>query len=94
MVSISRHPSIPFPHAIAEPECGIKAGPVFHDVDQQRLRILRCTARAMASSPGGLRFKPGARPWLDGLTLIRPVARAGGGGRDDADCPAARALKP
>jgi len=31
------------------------------------LRILRCTAKAMASSPGGLRFKAGTRPWLDGL---------------------------
>ena len=94
MVSISRHPSIPVPYAIAEPERGIKAGPVFHDVDQQRLRILRCTARAMASSPGGLRFKPGARPWLDGLTLIRPVAGAGGGGRDDAHLPVNRDRKP
>lgn len=42
------------------------------DVAQQGLRILRCTARAMAGSPGGLRFKPGAQPWLDGLTPIRP----------------------
>lgn len=42
-----------------------------HDLDKQRLcilRILRCTAKAMASSPGGLRFKAGTRPWLDGLT--------------------------
>ena len=38
-----------------------------HDLDQQRLRILRCTAQAMASSPGGLRFKAGTRPWLEGL---------------------------
>lgn len=42
------------------------------DVVEQGLRILRCTARAMAGSPGGLRFKPGARPWLDGLTPLRP----------------------
>ena len=41
---------------------------VTHDLNRQRLRILRCTAQAMASSPGGLRFKAGTRPWLDGLT--------------------------
>ena len=39
-----------------------------HDLNRQRLRILRCTAQAMASSPGGLRFKAGTRPWLDGVT--------------------------
>ena len=38
-----------------------------HDLDTQRLRILRCTAKAMASSPGGLRFKAGTRPWLEGV---------------------------
>jgi hypothetical protein len=40
-----------------------------HYLDKQRLcilRILRCTAKAMASGPGGLRFKAGTRPWLDG----------------------------
>ena len=36
-----------------------------YDLDGQRLRILRCTAHAMASSPGGLRFRAGTRPWLD-----------------------------
>ena len=40
---------------------------VRHYIDKQCLRILRCTAQAMASSPGGLRFKAGTRPWLDGL---------------------------
>ena len=44
-----------------------------HDFDQQRLRILRCTAHAMAFSPGGLRFKPGAQPWLEGLQSIRSI---------------------
>jgi hypothetical protein len=38
-----------------------------HDLDSQRLRILRCTAQAMASSPGGLRFKAGTQPWLEGV---------------------------
>jgi hypothetical protein len=37
-------------------------------VEQVRLKILRCTAKAMASSPGGLRFVAGTRPWLEGLT--------------------------
>ena len=39
-----------------------------HDLEQQCLRILRCTARAMASSPGGLRFRAGTQPWLEALT--------------------------
>lgn len=38
-----------------------------HDFEQQCLRILRCTARALANSPGGLRFKAGTQPWLDAL---------------------------
>jgi len=38
-----------------------------HDLEKQRLRILRCTAKAMASSPGGLRFRAGTRPWLEGV---------------------------
>jgi hypothetical protein len=48
---------------------GKAAGAAIHDLDQQRLRILRCTAHAMASSPGGLRFQAGTRPWLDGLPV-------------------------
>jgi hypothetical protein len=35
--------------------------------DQQCQRVLRCTARFMAATPGGLRFEPGTRPWLEGL---------------------------
>ena len=48
---------------------GNVAGAILHDLDKQRLRILRCTAHAMASSPGGLRFKAGTRPWLEGLPV-------------------------
>ena len=44
-----------------------------HDLQQQCLRILRCTAVAMANSPGGLRFKAGTRPWLDGIAGALPV---------------------
>lgn len=43
-------------------------------IDNQRLRILRCTAQAMASSPGGLRFQAGTQPWLEGLAGGREVA--------------------
>lgn len=56
------------------------ASAALHDFNQQCLRILRCTARAMASSPGGLRFKAGTRPWLDGLSNTQP-APAGMAGR-------------
>ena len=34
------------------------------------LRILRCTAQAMANGPGGLHFVPGEKPWLEGLSLF------------------------
>lgn len=40
-----------------------------HDFEQQSLRILRCTAQAMANSRGGLRFEAGSRPWLQGLSV-------------------------
>ncbi len=36
--------------------------------EAQILRVLMCTARLLASSPGGLRFKPGTRPWLAPLS--------------------------
>lgn len=51
------------------------------DFHQQCVRILRCTAKAMATSPGGLKFKAGTRPWLDGLTAsrVRPAAPSGPG---------------
>lgn len=52
--------------------CGLSAG--IHDFNQQCLRILRCTAQAMASGPGGLRFQAGTRPWLEGLAGGRQVA--------------------
>lgn len=45
-----------------------KAAHVLWDFDAQCLRILRCTAHALANSPGGLRFKAGTRPWLDAVT--------------------------
>ena len=66
---------------------GNAASAIFHELDKQRLRILRCTAHAMASSPGGLRFKAGTRPWLEGL----PSALAKGRGRrmDASPSPAA-----
>ena len=51
----------------AEPAANRSFSDGIHDLNQQCLRVLRCTARAMANSPGGLRFKPGTRPWLEGL---------------------------
>jgi hypothetical protein len=59
-------------------------GTALHDIRQQCLRILRCTAAALANSPGGLRFKAGTRPWLDGLSSGQPASHQ----------PAARATMP
>ncbi|SFC35902.1 hypothetical protein SAMN05216344_11511 [Polaromonas sp. OV174] len=56
---------------------GHAASAVMQDLERQRLRILRCTAQAMASSPGGLRFKAGTRPWLVGLGAALPVSGRG-----------------
>lgn len=51
------------------------------DFEKQCLRVLRCTAQALANSPGGLHFKAGTRPWLDALkecsTEMRLVNPAG-----------------
>ena len=57
-------------------------------LDQQLMRILRCTAQAMVSSPGGLRFVAGTQPWLEGLPGAKPhlapcLARAQGQGAAD-----------
>ena len=40
------------------------------DFNQQCLRVLLCTAREMANSPGGLRFVAGTRPWLEGIAVV------------------------
>jgi hypothetical protein len=45
----------------------LSSGENFHEFDLQCLRILRCTAKAMAGSAGGLRFSANTRPWLEGL---------------------------
>lgn len=61
-----------------------------HDLDKQRLRILRCTAQSMASSPGGLRFKAGTRPWLEGLHFsLSASARRNDGCGDTVSRPVA-----
>ena len=64
----------PNPAAETAPDAGRLACASHHDLDWQRLRILRCTAQAMANGPGGLRFKAGTRPWLDGLPAV-PTGR-------------------
>jgi len=51
------------------------------DLKAQCLRILRCTARSLASSPGGLRFKAGTRPWLEGLSGAWPAGACAAGRR-------------
>jgi hypothetical protein len=51
-------------------------GAGIQDLNKQCLRILRCTAQALANSPGGLRFKAGTRPWLEGLSNARPALMA------------------
>ncbi|MEI6804509.1 MAG: hypothetical protein WCK83_15230 [Burkholderiales bacterium] len=50
-------------------ELGHTLGVALHDFDAQCLRVLRCTARALAHTPGGLRFKPGSRPWLEEVSV-------------------------
>jgi|GEM_PF-1930855 len=50
---------------------GMSACGPAHEFEQQCLRILRCTAHALANSPGGLRFQAGTRPWLDALSERR-----------------------
>ena len=87
MPSITHHLSVAGLHGLSGEKRGIPNAPALQDVELQLLRILRCTARAMASTPGGLVFSPGARPWLDGLTLSYPGGHAGGGGRDGAVSP-------
>lgn len=67
-MAMSIDPGANRPHSF-----GSAATAAANDLDRQRLRILRCTAHAMASSPGGLRFSAGTRPWLDGLPTNQSV---------------------
>jgi hypothetical protein len=48
--------------------CAQDGGGACSHFQVQILRILVCTARFLAASPGGLRFKPGTRPWLAALS--------------------------
>jgi hypothetical protein len=79
MTSMTEHPMGPESNQASR---SLSAG--FQDLNKQCLRILRCTAEALASSPGGLRFKAGTRPWLEGLSNARPMLAAGLGRRDGA----------
>ena len=47
--------------------CSQAANHALQSFEQQVLRVLRCSAQALAHSPGGLRFRAGTRPWLDVL---------------------------
>lgn len=62
---------------------GHAASAAILDLDKERLRILRCTAQAMASSPGGLRFEAGTRPWLEGISVGSPTSVKRNGRRGD-----------
>lgn len=64
---------------------GQAVGAIHHELDKQSLRILRCTAQAMASSPGGLRFQAGTRPWLEGLANERKTSSLINGRRLSVD---------
>ncbi|MEO7886280.1 MAG: hypothetical protein ABI893_05920 [Polaromonas sp.] len=79
MTSMTEHPMGPESNAASR---SLSAG--IQDLNKQCLRILRCTAEALANSPGGLRFKAGTRPWLEGLSNARPMLAAGLGRRDKA----------
>ena len=37
-------------------------------------RLLQRTAHLLASTPGGLRFEPGSRPWLVGLPAAARIS--------------------
>ena len=71
------------PSHTVEPGVVRKVANVLWDFDAQCLRVLRCTAHALANSPGGLRFKAGTRPWLDAIShsMTHSVAH-GVAGRD------------
>jgi hypothetical protein len=81
MTSMTEHP-MGLHSQQARQTHGLGAG--IQDLNKQCLRILRCTAQAFASSPGGLRFKAGTRPWLEGLSNARPALMAGLGRRGKA----------
>jgi hypothetical protein len=86
MTSMTEHPMglhlQPHDRQDASAARGLGAG--IQDLNKQCLRILRCTAQALANSPGGLRFKAGTRPWLEGLSNARPALMAGLGRRGKA----------
>lgn len=62
------HQSKPLVPHVQTPDA-LNPGRLDYTFEQQRLRILGCTAQAMASTLGGLRFKAGSRPWLQGLSV-------------------------
>jgi hypothetical protein len=67
----------------AKENAGEAASAAIFDLDKERLRILRCTAQAMACSPGGLRFEAGTRPWLEGILVSSPASVKRNGRRGD-----------
>ena len=80
MVPISHHPTTSCFYDTSSRERGANTALAFQGIEQQLLRILRCTAQAMVSTPGGLVYSPDARPWLEGLVQNHFAANTGGGG--------------
>lgn len=84
MTSMTEHPMGLHSHDRQDAGAARGLGAGIQDLNKQCLRILRCTAQALANSPGGLRFKAGTRPWLEGLSNARPALIAGLGRRGKA----------
>jgi len=77
MTSMTEHPMGLSSHDRQDAGAARGLGAGIQDLNKQCLRILHCTAQALANSPGGLRFKAGTRPWLEGLSNARPALMAG-----------------
>ena len=77
--------------ASAAARAGVDAAPSWRssarDIEQQCIRVLRCTAQALAAGAGGLRFRPGSRPWLAGLDLSGAMRAGEGAGGGHASLP-------
>lgn len=48
-----------------------------HAFYRRCIDILRCTAHALNNSPGGLRYRAGSQPWLEGLCGSSRMAARG-----------------
>ena len=74
----------------AGPDTATRWAASARDIRQQSLHVLRCTAQDLATGAGGLRFTPGARPWLDGLVPTAAIRAAQRGSSRLAPAPGPR----